>query len=182
MAAAAKEEEEKEAKEKAEDDIAEPEEEEIKQEEEAAQKKSCSQCQVIIWALYPPSSLLNQDLHIHDDDPDDKQGDLGDAVVSLLCWHVNCRRCWLTKLVGFHENSSFLKTFSNQYSSPSFALCRLVRKVVVSADESVKLSTSVESSCDSQQRIPSVDHSLKCSTELRCFCDSVAADSGVGSG
>ena len=153
MAAAAKEEEEKEAKEKAEDDIAEPEEEEIKQEEEAAQKKSCSQCQVIIWALYPPSSLLNQDILFHDD-PDDKQGDLGDAVVSLLCWHVNCRRCWLTKLVGFHENSSFLKTFSNQYSSPSFALCRLVRKVAVSADESVKLSTSVESSCDSQQRIP----------------------------
>merc|ERR1719382_2387233 len=45
-------------------------EEEIKQEEETGQKKSCSQC----------------------------QGDLGDAVVSLVCWHVNCRRCWLRKL------------------------------------------------------------------------------------
>jgi len=69
VAAAAKEEEEKEAEKKAEDDIAEPE-EEIKQEEETAQKKSCSQC----------------------------QGNLSDAVVSLLCWHVNCRRCWLRKL------------------------------------------------------------------------------------
>jgi len=69
VAAAAKEEEEKEAEKKAEDDIAEPE-EEIKQEEETGQKKSCSQC----------------------------QGDLGDAVVSLVCWHVNCRQCWLRKL------------------------------------------------------------------------------------
>lgn len=70
-AAAAKEKEEKEMEQKAEDDIAEPEEEEkIKQEEAVDQTKSCSQC----------------------------QGGLGDAVVSLVCWHVTCRKCWLRKL------------------------------------------------------------------------------------
>jgi len=45
-------------------------EENIKQEDDGCQKKWCSQC----------------------------QGSMAEAVVSLTCWHVHCKKCWLTQL------------------------------------------------------------------------------------
>ena len=82
---------------KAEDDIAEPEEEDkIKQEEAVDQTKSCSQCQVT-WTILT---------EVHISHPDVLQGGLGDAVVSLVCWHVTCRKCWLRKLVNFQDLTS----------------------------------------------------------------------------
>jgi len=52
------------------DDTGDVKETKIKQENDGCQKKWCSQC----------------------------QGSMAEAVVSLACWHVQCKNCWLTQL------------------------------------------------------------------------------------
>lgn len=34
-----------------------------------------------------------------------------DAMVSVVCWHVNCDNCWL-KSINENKNCKFLKIFS----------------------------------------------------------------------
>ena len=74
-------------------------EEDIKQEDDGCQKRWCSQCQVgektALLECNGPSRFLISLMF---------QGSMGEAVVSLSCWHVHCKKCWLTQLVGGNWN------------------------------------------------------------------------------
>ena len=61
--------------------------------DEDCQKKWCSQCQVGNCNAF--IGIIFQCLLL--------QGSLRVAVVSLVCWHVHCQKCWLTHLVNINS-------------------------------------------------------------------------------
>ena len=71
---------------------------------DSCQKKRCSQCQVV--------SIMNY--YSFDSSPHPGQGSLRRAVVSLVCWHVHCQKCWLQQLVNIN-----ILSISEHFSSLS---------------------------------------------------------------
>ena len=77
------------------DDTGDVKETKIKQENDGCQKKWCSQCQV----SERPHSRNETERRMVSYEPNIFQGSMAEAVVSLACWHVQCKNCWLTQLV-----------------------------------------------------------------------------------